>query len=308
MLLHCLLGAALLAAPPQDTDTTFAVSGNLRLNVGNFEGEIVIHTWSRDQVRVRADHDPDDRILIERTSSEVRIRADSWARAADEFDLVKTATTLERRGHRAGAMSDVSYEITVPATMALVLSGPNTDVTVEGSRGEITVKVSEGDVEVHGGRGRISLASIEGEIALYDAEGEVKLFSLDGDITVVRVAGRITAETTDGEIVLLDVRSTGVEAVSTDGDIGLSGMIDPQGSYRFSSHGGDITLELPPSTDARFTIATWDGEVSSEFPMTLPQRVSGRRLTFTTGAGKADVAIETFDGDIDLRVLEIAAR
>jgi hypothetical protein len=308
MLLHCLLGAALLAAPPQDTDTTFAVRPSLRLNVSNFEGEIVIRTWGRDQVRVRADHDSDDRILIERTSSEVLVRAASWARVADEFDIVKTETTLERRGRRPRVMSDVSYDITVPETMALVLGGPNTDVTVEGSRGEVTVKVSEGNVEVHGGRGRISLASIEGDIDLYDAEGEVKLFSLDGSVTVERVSGRITVETTDGDITLLDVRSTGVEATSTDGDIELSGTIDPQGSYSFSSHDGDIELTLPPSTGARFTIATWEGEVSSDFPMTLPERFSGRRLSFTIGSGKAQVEIETFAGDIDITVLEDGGR
>ena len=308
MLLHCLLGATLLAAPPQDTDTTFAVSRNLRLNVSNFEGDILIRTWGRDQVRVRADHDSDDRILIERTSSEVLVRAASWARVADQFDVVKTETTLERRGRRPREMSSVSYEITVPETMALMLGGPNTDVTVEGARGEVTVKVSEGDVEVHGGRGRISLASIEGDIDLYDAEGEVKLFSLDGSVTVERVSGRITVETTDGDITLLDVRSTGIEATSTDGDIEFSGTIDPQGSYSFSSHDGDIELELPPSTGARFTIATWEGEVSSDFPMTLPERFSGRRLSFSIGSGKAQVEIETFAGDIDILALESVGR
>jgi len=304
MLLHLMLGAALLAVPPQDTDTTFAVGRGLRLNVSNFEGEIVIRTWGRNEVRVRADHDSDDRILVEQTASEVLIRAASWARAADEFDVVKTPTTLERRGRRPRVMSDVRYEITVPEAMELVLGGPNTDVTVEGSRGEVTVKVSEGDVEVYGGRGRISLASIEGDIDLYDAEGEIKLFSLDGSVTVERVSGRVTVETTDGDIALLDVRSTGIEAVSTDGDIELSGTIDPQGAYSFSSHDGDIELTLPPSTSARFTIATWEGEVSSDFSMTLPERFSGRRLSFTIGAGKAQVEVETFSGDIDIRVLE----
>ncbi len=304
MLLHCLLSAALLAAPPQDTDTIFAVSRGVRLNVSNFEGEILVRTWSRDQVRVRADHESDDRILIEPSPSEVRVRAASWARVADEFDVVKTETTLERRGRRPRELSSVSYEITVPETMALVLSGPNTDVTVEGSRGEVTVKVSEGDVEVHGGRGRISLASIEGDVDLYDAEGEVRLFSLDGDVTAERVSGRITVETTDGEITLVDVRSSGIDATSTDGDIELRGTIDPRGSYGFTSHDGDILLELPASTDARFTIATWEGEVSSEFPMTLPERFAGRRLTFTVGSGRAEVNVETFEGDIDIRVLE----
>ena len=308
MLLHCLLSVALFTMPPQDTDTTFAVSRNLRLNVSNFEGEIVVRTWARDQVRIRADHDSDDHIVIERTSSEVLVRAASWARVADEFDIVKTESTLERRGRRPRVMSDVSYEITVPETMALVLGGPNTDVTIEGSRGEVMVKVSEGDVEVHGGRGRISLASIEGDIELYDAEGDVRLFSLDGDVTVERMSGRITVETTDGEITMTDIRSNGIEATSTDGDIEFSGTIDPQGSYSFSSHDGDVALELPPSTGARFTIATWEGEVSSDFPMTLPERFSGRRLSFTIGSGKAQVEIETFSGDIEIGILEEGRR
>jgi len=301
MLLHVLVGAALAAMPPQETDTTFAVRAGQRLNVSNFEGEIVIRTWTRNLVRVRADDDRDDPVRIESTPSEVLVRTAGWAAVADEFDVVRTEAGLVRRGRRPRDLSHVSYEITVPETMALMLGGPNTDVTVEGSRGEVTVKVSEGDIEVHGGRGRISLASIEGDISLFDAQGEVKLFSLDGDVTAERVSGRITAETTDGEIALDGIRCTEVGATTTGGDIDFDGTIDPRGAYQFASHNGDVTLDLPLGTSARFTIATWEGDVSSDFPMTLPERFSGRRLTFTVGSGAGEVTVETFDGDIDIR-------
>jgi len=304
MLLHVLVSAALAAMPPQDTDTTFAVRAGQRLNVSNYAGDIVIRTWRRDLVRVRADDEREDPVRIETVGSDVRIRTAGWAAVADEFDVVRTETGLERRGRRSRDIPSVTYEITVPEAMALVLGGPETDVTVEGTRGEVTVKVSEGDIEVHGGGGRISLASVEGDISLYDADGEVKLFTLDGDVTAERVTGRITAETTDGEISLDGVRCTEVEATTTDGDIDFTGSIDPRGAYRFASHDGDVRLEVPPGTGARLTIATWEGDVSSDFPMTIPKHFSGRRLTFTIGSGEGEVSVETFSGDIDIRMAE----
>src|SRR2546430_4319799 len=55
------------------------------------------------------------------------------------------------------------YEITVPAAMALALSGVYTDISVEGSQGEITAETVQGTIKVSGGAGNVSLKSVRSE-------------------------------------------------------------------------------------------------------------------------------------------------
>jgi hypothetical protein len=47
----------------QGTDTTVAVRPGARLNLDNFEGDVVVTTWSRSVIRVQATHDDDTRML-----------------------------------------------------------------------------------------------------------------------------------------------------------------------------------------------------------------------------------------------------
>jgi hypothetical protein len=65
-----------------------------------------------------------------------------------------------------------------------------------------------------------------------------------------------------------------------------------------------VTLTIPPTSSARFSLETFSGEVESDFPFTLQpnrQRRQGQRLEFTVGAGEARVSAESFSGGIVIR-------
>jgi DUF4097 and DUF4098 domain-containing protein YvlB len=69
-----------------------------------------------------------------------------------------------------------------------------------------------------------------------------------------------------------------------------------------STHNGDITMILPESTNATFTVRTYNGDFSSNLPTkTVGEVRRGRRATYTLGSGAADVELETFGGTIRLR-------
>lgn len=276
MLAGMILGAIALAAP-LDQDTTFAVDPSLRLELRNQSGEIVVRTWDRNEVRVRTDYSYRGSFEMERTSSSVRIRSRNW----DD--------------------DDVRYLLTVPAAMALELSGSETDVTVDGTRGEVNVDVSEGDVIIRGGSGRVSARTNDGSIRAENVEGRIRLFTMDGDITVDRASGDIEVETTDGTIDLVGIQSMSLKAATVDGDIWFDGTISPQGTYLLQTHDGDVTAYIPEAADARVRLALYDGHFSSDFELTFPSWPRGRRVEFTMGRGSADLQIETFDGDIVLR-------
>jgi len=303
MLLHIAAGALVAMSAPQDTDTTFAVTPGQRLNVATFGGEILIRTWELDQVRIEADHSSREQIVITQTASEVRVRPSSWnsdfefSMEGEEFDV-----SMNFRGARAPAMVD--YEIIVPEGMALEIGGLFSDVEIEGAVGEVTIRVLEGEVDILGARGPVSARTGEGDVTVEDVVGPLRLSTIGGEISVTNATGEITAESTEGDIDLEEIRSSRVEAESVDGEIWYQGTIEAQGFYRFVTHDGDVDLELPANASARISVATWDGDLSTDFDIEVPDEIRGRRFSFTLGSGSAQIEIEAFDGDISVGVWE----
>lgn len=261
-----------------DTDTTFEVRPGARLEVRNHAGEIVVRTWKRDAVRVQASHSRDDRVKIHQSGSVVTIKSEA----------------------RYGLPDVVDYEITVPASMALDLSGVYTDVQVDGARNGVTVETLSGDVEIRGCQGELSLRSIEGEITLQASKGRVEANSVEDDITLTGVEGEIFVESIDGDIRLEGVRSNHVEASTVDGDVRYSGSIDDDGRYRLTTHDGDVVLEISDDVNATVSVATFDGEFLASFPIELSGLQAGRKFSFVLGDGGAQVELHSFDGDIHL--------
>ena len=280
MLMNMIAGALLVTTLAQSNDTTFAVDPNARLELTNHEGTIVVRTWDRDEVEVRTNRRYRGSIEIRRSAGTVRI---SESRRWDDDD------------------DDLDYRLTIPASMAIDLRGSETDVRVEGTTGEVNIDVNYGDVFVRGGSGRVTIRTDDGEIDVEDLDGRIRLSSMDGDVTLNGGAGDIEVDATDGAITLLDIEATTVVANTVDGDIWFDGVLEPRGSYVLTTHDGDITVQIPEDTDAQVRLARHDGEIMTDFPMTVQSWPAGRRFEFSLGGGSAELQIEAFDGDIELR-------
>jgi hypothetical protein len=299
MLLTLAAGAALALAAPQGTDTTFAVSAGTRLDVQNYAGEIVIETWARQEVRIEADHGRRDGVMVTAEDGAIAVRPALWSDG--DFDIEIDDGRLNWTswsGTRTPSLME--FTITVPEGMALDVGGPFTDVTIRGPVGETVVSVNEGDVTVRAIRGPLTVRCVEGDVTATDVQGRMRLGVIDGEISVESVSGDIVAETTDGDVRLVDVVSSSVAATSVDGDLWFSGGLASQGLYSFATHDGDVTLVLPRDAGARMMVATYDGELVSDFPIEIAGEVAGRRARFTLGAGGAQVEVEAFDGDIEI--------
>ena len=279
MILNVLAGALLVTALAQSNDTTFAVDPDSRLELTNHEGTIVVRTWERDEVNVRTNRLGGGRIEVRRSAGTVSIAVSGRYRDDDE---------------------DIDYRLTVPASMALDLRGSDTDVRVDGTTGEVNVDVHDGNVFVSGGSGRVSIRTDDGEIDAEELNGRVRLSSMDGDIILNGGSGDIEIDATDGAITLLDIEASTVVANTVDGDIWFDGVLEPRGSYRLSTHDGDVTVQIPEDSDAQVRMARHDGDFVSDFPLTMRRWPMGRRVEFNLGDGSAELQIEAFDGDIEL--------
>jgi len=286
-----LLSAVAVAAPqaqerpprPPQTDQTVPVTRGTRLMVDNQAGEVVIHTWNQDSVRVMARHSPRMRVNIRPTDAGLVIRASS----------------------SNGPSGSVDYDITAPAWMPMRVEGHYTFVTVDGAQNEVSVKSVRGDIIVKGGTGSVTANSIEGRITVEGARGKINVSSVNEGIRITGASGEIAAETTNGDISMVRVESASVDVASVNGNIVYEGTTADSGRYRLTTHNGDITMIVPETANAIFSVRTYNGEFSGAgLALKGPPRSEvnrGRRVEYTLGNGSADVELESFGGAIRLR-------
>src|SRR5207248_3287924 len=192
----------------QQTDTTVPVRAGARLEVNNFGGEIAVKTWSKSAVRIAASHSSRDRITIDASDQVVRVKSES----------------------RRGPSQVVDYEITVPAAMALALSGVYTDISVEGSQGEITAETVQatvnGDVTYDGtikDGGRYRFSTHDGDLRVSvpeKANVSVSVSTFNGDFSACFPV-QLTGKTKHRFSFTIGSGTARLELESFDGDIRL---------------------------------------------------------------------------------------
>lgn len=281
--------ALLTAALPQGnaTDTTISVSQGTRLRIENQGGDIVVHAWDRNQVRIQASHN-------RRTSVNVR--------------LTGAVLSLEASADR-GPANMVDYELTVPAWMPLKLGGMYATVSVDGSKAPIEIETLEGDITVKGGSETVKLGSVQGKIVVSGVRGRLEVNSVSEDIEASDIQGDIVAETVSGDLILRNIVAKSVEVESVSGELYLDGRVMDGGHYSLLTHSGEIYFSVAEGSNATISTAIGSGEVSASFPLPASERPSRRRQTYRLGNGSATVELETFSGDINLlRPAELTTR
>lgn len=270
------------------TDTTFSVPAGTRLSLMNMQGDVVVRTWDRNQVQVKADHSSRTRIGVELSGTVLRL-------------------VPERRGMLVPG-SLVDYELTVPAAMAIEIGGLGGDVTIVGVRGPVSVNTIEGDINLKGGSGDVSLVTINGGVRVEGVRGgRLEVRAASGDIEVTDVQADLALETVSGDVRLQGVDGRRVEAQAVSGDVSFTGTIRPDGSYLLSTHSGDITMAIPEGTSAMIRASIASGDLSSAFSLPEPEmhdvtggRTRGTRKLIRLGGGGASIELETFSGDVSL--------
>lgn len=273
--------AGLLAATmgQQQTDTTFDVRVDSRISVATFGGEINVKTWNRNAVRVQATHGRRDVIDISVRGSSVQIEAEG----------------------RIGPAIDVTFNVTVPTSASLEMSGVNTAISVEGVTGHVDAETVNGTIRVVGG-GRMKLESVQGDIIVERARGRVSANTVNRGIRITDVVGDVEAETVNGFISLRKVDAKNVDLATVNGRILYDGTLKDGGDYAIASHNGGVWVVVPPSAGITVSVTTFNGQLNSTLPITLRGETgTQRRMNFVFGNGSARLDIESFGGRINLR-------
>jgi DUF4097 and DUF4098 domain-containing protein YvlB len=259
------------------TDETVTVTRDMRVNVDNHTGEVIVRAWDRDAVRVQARHGNRTQVTVRTTQNTVAIRA-------------------------SGSAGPVDYEIHVPVWIPIKIEGAFADISVEGTRSEVAAETVRGDITVKGGATFVSAKSVEGEVTVDGAEGRITASSINQSVTVSAARGDITVDTINGPIKLTKIDAESLEAQTVNGQIAYDGSVAPRGRYHLSTHNGNIVVIVSPSANATFMVRTYNGTLQTNLPLQGSGEAGrGRRGTYTLGNGSAEFELESFGGTIHLR-------
>ena len=262
------------AAGSLDTTVTFDARGSVMVTCP--QGAVIVTGSDRNEIKVRA-----------RTEN-----------GAIRFTSNGMRATLEPASGRG--CNDGRFEITVPAGARVSARSWSGSVSVKGVRGDLETRTQSADVEIRDA-GRIDVESLSGDVTIQAVNGESMIHTVSGDIALGAARGDVEIETVSGDIDLQDVVAKQIRTHTTSGDVEFSGQILPDGRYEYNTHSGEIRLALPADVGAQLSIATFNGGIESDFPITLRAGDhENKRLNFTLGQGTARISAETFSGDITL--------
>ncbi len=124
--------------------------------------------------------------------------------------------------------------------------------------------------------------------------------TVNGDVDAESLKADTRVSTVNGSV---QVSTTGLaEASTVNGSVYVTmGRADWTGDLEFSTVNGGITLNLPAHLDTDVRATTVNGDLQSDYPVTVTGRFGPRRMNGTIGNGGRTLHLETVNGGIRLR-------
>ena len=271
VLTAALLSAATAIAQSQQ-EKRFACGPKPTVSVVNEYGPIALHPTNGNQVIVRyVLHS--DKVEVDTNQSGDRITVESH--------LLPGANS---------EVGEVEYEVLLPA---------GSNVMIHSNTGTLSAENLHGDISIEGAAALVDLHSI--------SEGHLHVKTLSGNISLLDIRQvHVIASTLSGDITMRNVDGPLVEVSSNNGKIHYDGDFGDSGSYKLSSHTGDIDASIPATASVDVTASSVKGQVDNDFPLqpkthSIMPTEKGRSFVGTAGRAASYVLLRTFSGKIRLK-------
>jgi hypothetical protein len=265
----------------------FTTKGRPAIQLGTFDGSIVVRGWDRDEVSV-----------------EVQKRARD-KKAAQTIEVVseQKGDTIRVEARRKDDSSDgTSFSWHhISRSARLVVSVPT------GS--DLIVRTGDGSIRVEHVTGKVELRSSDGSVTGRDLAGDIVAHTEDGAIKLERVDGKCDVASDDGSI-NVQGRFDGLRVSTEDGGVVVRALPGSRVSrdWSLSTGDGSLVLYVPEAVAAELDAQTRDGSVKldSGLPFARAGREgrdeeSRRTLRGRLGPGGPRLILRTGDGSIRLR-------
>jgi DUF4097 and DUF4098 domain-containing protein YvlB len=257
---------------------------------------------------------------------EVRIDAVKRARSRDESDAKALLDELrievtelpnrvevrtEHPRNRRNYSGSVDYTVTLPAGVDTTIKVVSGDVRVTNVKGELRAESISGNV-VASGAARLAFAkSVSGNVDITDAASEAALSisTISGNLTGRTVKARaLELSSVSGDVILTNVTCDRAMVKTTSGNVEYDGPLARAGRYEMHAHSGSVRLGVTSTTGFELEATTFNGDVRSDFPLTLRAGMEdrgarrgprfNRSIRGSYGDGGAIVTLKSFSGDI----------
>ena len=181
------------------------------------------------------------------------------------------------------------------------------DITADGRCNDLTLSEVHGKILLNGDIfGEAHMENLTGPVHLHTSVTDLEMGSLPGDMTlndedlrVTEAKGNVRVTTHSKNVDLSQIYGdTYVE--DRDGNI----SIEPAGTYsvdaKSNSGKGDIELTLPPNASANINAYTHNGDILSDYPVTMPEGES-KKVALVVGSGSAKINLSTDVGDVRIK-------
>lgn len=124
--------------------------------------------------------------------------------------------------------------------------------------------------------------------------------TVNGEMSATGLKADVKASTVNGSV---RVTTTGLaEASTVNGSVYVEmGRADWTDELDFSTVNGGITLILPASLNTEVRASTVNGDLVTDYPLTVSGRFGPRRMRGTIGSGGRTLSLSTVNGEIKLR-------
>jgi DUF4097 and DUF4098 domain-containing protein YvlB len=124
--------------------------------------------------------------------------------------------------------------------------------------------------------------------------------TVNGDVDIQKLQSDADAETVNGSI---DLVTTGLARAKTvNGSLDISmGRTNWTRDLRFETVNGGITVTFPDGLNTQVSAGTVNGDIETDWPLTVRGRFGQKTLNGTIGAGGRVLSLSTVNGDIEIR-------
>lgn len=124
--------------------------------------------------------------------------------------------------------------------------------------------------------------------------------TVNGSVRATGMTADVDASTVNGSV---RVSTTGLaQASSVNGSLTVRmGRTNWNDVLEFKTVNGAITVEMPDNLSTEVQASTVNGSLSSDWPMTVRGKWGPRRMNGRIGNGGRELALESVNGDIELR-------
>lgn len=294
LVLAASLFAAASAHASTPIDETRPLDATAEVSLDNVKGRITVDVWDRPEIHIGG--------FLGEGVERLQIDGDA-AKLSVEVDYPDSRGWFGFGGGNAG---DSELLVTLPAGVALSIDAVSAEVKVTGVTGRrLSIDGVSGDITVDSAAADIRIDVVSGGITLQARSREVSLESVSGDIDLRgEVSDEISVESVSGSLRVesgISLRSVNAGVVS--GDIELHTPLASGARVDAESLSGDLELVLPAATSARLSASSFTGKLRSDAGrVEKPEHGPGSSLETVLGSGDGEIVLETFSGNLTIRL------